>query len=30
VRLVYSDDNARLWIGYVNGGAARLNPGSAQ
>ncbi len=30
VRLVYSDDGANLWVGYVNGGAARLNPASAQ
>ncbi len=30
VRLVYSDDGARLWIGYVNGGAARINPASAK
>ncbi len=30
VRKVYSDNGVRLWIGYVNGGAARLDPNSAK
>jgi ligand-binding sensor domain-containing protein len=30
VRKVYSDDGQHLWIGYINGGAARLNPTSAK
>ena len=30
VRVVYSPDGTALWIGYVNGGAARLNPASAE
>jgi len=30
VRKVYSDDGLRLWAGYVSGGAAKLNPASAQ
>ncbi len=30
VRLVYSPDGAGLWIGYVNGGAARLNAAGAE
>jgi ligand-binding sensor domain-containing protein len=30
VRRVYSDDGQRLWIGYINAGAARLNPASAE
>ncbi len=30
VRVVYSDDGQRLWLGFVNGGAARVSPGSAQ
>ncbi len=30
VRKVYSDDGQHLWIGYINGGAARLNTSSAQ
>jgi ligand-binding sensor domain-containing protein len=30
VRLAYSDDGHRLWIGYVGGGAARINPTSAE
>jgi hypothetical protein len=30
VRKVYSDDGLRLWIGYVDAGAARLNASGAQ
>ncbi|HEU4929571.1 MAG TPA: two-component regulator propeller domain-containing protein [Candidatus Krumholzibacteria bacterium] len=30
VRVVYSPDGAALWIGYVNGGAARLNAAGAE
>jgi ligand-binding sensor domain-containing protein len=30
VRLVYSDDGERLWLGFVEGGAARVNAASAQ
>jgi hypothetical protein len=30
VRRVYSDDGARLWLGFVEGGAARVNPASAE
>jgi ligand-binding sensor domain-containing protein len=30
VRVVYSDDGQRLWLGFINGGAARVNPASAQ
>jgi ligand-binding sensor domain-containing protein len=30
VRVVYSDDGLNLWCGYINNGAARLQPGSAQ
>jgi ligand-binding sensor domain-containing protein len=30
VRLVYSPDGTALWIGYVNGGAARLNASGAE
>jgi ligand-binding sensor domain-containing protein len=29
-RVVYSDDGSRLWVGFIEGGAARVNPGSAQ
>jgi ligand-binding sensor domain-containing protein len=29
VRVVYSPDGSALWIGYVNGGAARLNASGA-
>jgi len=30
VRTVYSDNGVNLWCGYITGGAARLNPASAQ
>ncbi len=30
VRKVYSDDGLHLWVGYVDAGAARLDPRSAQ
>jgi ligand-binding sensor domain-containing protein len=30
VRVVYTDDGSRLWLGFVEGGAARVNPASAQ
>jgi ligand-binding sensor domain-containing protein len=30
VRHVYSDDGERLWLGFVEGGAARVNPASAE
>ncbi len=30
VRRVYSDDGVRLWLGFVDGGAARVDPASAQ
>lgn len=30
VRVVYSDNGLNLWCGYINNGAARLQPGSAQ
>ncbi len=30
VRLVYTDDGSRLWLGFVEAGAARVNPASAQ
>ncbi len=30
VRVVYSPDGTALWIGYVNGGAARLNAAGAK
>jgi len=30
VRRVYSDDGTRLWLGFIEGGAARVNPASAQ
>ncbi len=30
VRRVYSEDGEHLWLGFVEGGAARVNPASAQ
>jgi hypothetical protein len=30
VRRVYSDNGSNLWCAYINDGAARLNPTSAQ
>lgn len=30
VSRVYSDDGNRLWLGFVDGGAARVNPASAE
>lgn len=30
VRVVYSDNGVRLWLGYISGGAGRVDPASAQ
>ena len=30
VRKVYTDDGSRLWLSLIEGGAARVNPASAQ